>query len=91
MVKQYLKVKYDKPGDAFLAMVHRLDRPVSGIIMYAKTGKAGKRIAKIFFNREIQVLFFVPGFISFGYRLFQTKSLTPSVERQLGNPVFGSN
>jgi len=57
MVKQYLKVKYDKPGDAYLAMVHRLDRPVSGIIMYAKTGKAGKRIAKIFFNREIKKIY----------------------------------
>ncbi len=57
MVKQYLVKKYNKPGDAYLAMVHRLDRPVSGIIMYAKTGKAGKRLAKIFFNREIKKIY----------------------------------
>ena len=39
-IKRYLKEKYNKPGEVFLGVVHRLDRPVSGIVVFAKTSKA---------------------------------------------------
>jgi len=43
-VKEYLKIKYNKPGNAFLGIVQRLDKPVSGIVIFAKTSKAARRI-----------------------------------------------
>lgn len=53
-IKQYLKEKHQKPGNVFLAPVHRLDRPVSGIVLYAKTSKGASRISEQFREREIQ-------------------------------------
>jgi 23S rRNA pseudouridine1911/1915/1917 synthase len=47
-VKGYLKEKYKKPGDVFLGVVHRLDRPVSGVLLFARTSKAADRIARQF-------------------------------------------
>lgn len=46
--KQYLINKYNKPGDAFLGLVHRLDRPVGGVVLFAKTSKAASRISMKF-------------------------------------------
>ncbi|MFI3286942.1 MAG: RNA pseudouridine synthase [Rikenellaceae bacterium] len=43
-VKEYLRVKYNKPGEAFLGVVHRIDRPVSGVVLFAKTSKALTRL-----------------------------------------------
>jgi 23S rRNA pseudouridine1911/1915/1917 synthase len=54
VVAQYLKLKYDKPGEAFIGTVHRLDRPVSGVILYAKTSKALSRLTNMFRLREVQ-------------------------------------
>ena len=45
IVKEYIKDKYSKPGDVFLGVVHRLDRPTSGIIVFAKTSKAAGRLS----------------------------------------------
>ena len=47
-VKQYLKEKYDKPGNVFLGVTHRLDRPVSGLVVFAKTSKALSRLNEMF-------------------------------------------
>ncbi len=47
-VKEYLKEKYQKPGRVFLGVVHRLDRPVSGILLFARTSKAAARLAQQF-------------------------------------------
>ena len=47
-VKQYLKEKYAKPGDVFLGVAHRLDRPVTGVVLFARTTKALTRLAKMF-------------------------------------------
>ena len=47
-VKAYIKEKYAKPGDVFLGTVHRLDRPVSGIVVYARTSKALSRLNEMF-------------------------------------------
>ncbi|WP_350285607.1 RNA pseudouridine synthase [uncultured Croceitalea sp.] len=48
IVKQYLKTKHSKPGNVFLGVVHRLDRPTSGIVVFAKTSKALPRLNKLF-------------------------------------------
>ena len=47
-VKKYIAEKYNKPGDVFLGVVHRLDRPVSGVILYARTSKALERLNEMF-------------------------------------------
>ncbi len=54
VVKEYIKDKYDKPGAVFLGVVHRLDRPTSGIVLFAKTSKALTRLNELFKNRETQ-------------------------------------
>ncbi len=46
MIKEYLKEKYHKPGEAYLGLVHRLDRPVGGVMVYAKTSKAAARLSE---------------------------------------------
>lgn len=52
IVKAYLKEKYNKPGNVFLGVVHRLDRPVSGVVLFAKTSKALPRLNKLFAEHE---------------------------------------
>lgn len=52
IVKEYVKIKYNKPGAVFLGCVHRLDRPVSGVIVFARTSKALERMNELFRNRE---------------------------------------
>jgi 23S rRNA pseudouridine1911/1915/1917 synthase len=52
-VKEYLKEKYNKPGNVFCGVTHRLDRPVSGIVVFAKTSKALTRLNDMFKNKEI--------------------------------------
>ena len=54
LVKQYIKNKYGKPGDVFLGVIHRLDRPVSGVILYARTSKVLIRMNKLFKEHKIQ-------------------------------------
>ena len=54
VVKEYIKEKYSKPGDVFLGVVHRLDRPTSGVVIFAKTSKALERLNASFKNRETQ-------------------------------------
>jgi len=54
MIKDYLKKKYNKPGEAFVGVVHRLDRPVSGITMFARTTKALLRINQMFQKKLIR-------------------------------------
>ena len=53
MVKQYIKEAYAKPGEVFLGVVHRLDRPVSGLVMFARTSKALARLNKMFADGEV--------------------------------------
>ncbi len=53
-VKQYIKKKYEKPGEVFLGTVHRIDRPVSGIVLFARTSKALTRLNELFKTKEIQ-------------------------------------
>ena len=46
LLKSYLKEKYQKPGNVYLGLVHRLDRPVGGVMVFAKTSKAAARLSK---------------------------------------------
>lgn len=52
--KDYLRRKYDKPGEVYLGLLHRLDRPTSGVVLMARTGKAAGRMADLFRRREIE-------------------------------------
>ncbi len=53
-VKQYLKEKYQKPGNVFIGVTHRLDRPVSGLVIFAKTSKALTRLNEMFRTTEVK-------------------------------------
>jgi len=54
MAKDYIGKKYNKPGDVFLGVVHRLDRPVSGVVVFARTSKALERMNALFRNKETE-------------------------------------
>jgi 23S rRNA pseudouridine1911/1915/1917 synthase len=52
LVKDYIKEKYQKPGDVFIGVVHRLDRPVTGVVVLARTSKALERMNRLFRDKE---------------------------------------
>ena len=54
LVKAYLVNTYNKPGEAFLGVIHRIDRPTSGIVLFAKTSKALTRMNAVFSERQVQ-------------------------------------
>lgn len=53
-LKEYIKRKYDKPGNVYLGLVHRLDRPVGGVMVFAKTSKAAARLSKQVAGHELE-------------------------------------
>lgn len=53
-IKSYIKEKYEKPGEVFLGMVHRLDRPAGGLLVFAKTSKAASRLSALIKKREME-------------------------------------
>jgi 23S rRNA pseudouridine1911/1915/1917 synthase len=54
IVKEYIKEKFNKPGNVYLGTVHRLDRPTTGLVIFAKTSKALPRLNKLFFSKGIK-------------------------------------
>lgn len=54
LIKQYLVEKYNKPGDAYVGLVHRLDRPTGGVMIFAKTSKAAERLCEAIRNGEFE-------------------------------------
>ncbi len=54
MIKSYLKEKYNKPGNVFLGLVHRLDRPVGGVMVFAKTSKAASRLSNEIREKRVE-------------------------------------
>ncbi|MBQ9276405.1 MAG: RluA family pseudouridine synthase [Clostridia bacterium] len=58
LLKQYLVEKYNKPGDAYLGLVHRLDRPTGGVMVFAKTSKAASRLSEAIKNGEVDKKYF---------------------------------
>lgn len=71
VVKEYIKDKYNKPGEVFLGVVHRLDRPTTGIVVFARTSKALTRLNELFKNRETQKTY---------WAVVKNKPLEPSAE-----------
>ena len=57
LIKDFLKEKYNKPGNVFCGVVHRLDRPVSGAVMFAKTSKALSRLNQMFKDKDIEKVY----------------------------------
>lgn len=53
-VKAFIKLRYKKPGDVFLGVIHRIDRPVSGVVIFARTSKALTRMNKLFQERKVE-------------------------------------
>lgn len=58
VVKKYLKEKYNKPGNVFLGLLHRLDRPVGGIVLFAKTSKGASRLSARFRERSVEKYYY---------------------------------
>ena len=56
-IKNFIKVRDNKPGNVFLGLVHRIDRPTSGLVIYAKTSKALSRLTQMVKNREIKKMY----------------------------------
>lgn len=57
MTREYIKRKYGKPGKAFLGLVHRLDRPVSGVVLFARTSKAAARLSEQWRTRSVKKVY----------------------------------
>src|SRR3954468_15648432 len=57
LVKRYLKAKYNKPGNVFLGVVHRLDRVVSGVLLFARTSKSAARLSEQFREGSIEKVY----------------------------------
>ncbi len=57
LVKEYLKVKYDKPGNVYLGVPHRLDRPVSGVVVFSRNSKCAARLAEQFAQRQVRKIY----------------------------------
>ncbi|MGD0710437.1 MAG: RNA pseudouridine synthase [Bacteroidales bacterium] len=56
-VKEYIRIKYKKPGNVYLGLVHRIDRPVSGCVIFARTDKALSRMNKLIHDRQISKIY----------------------------------
>ena len=57
MVKKYLKERYHKPGHVYLGIPHRLDRPVSGVVLFARSTKSARRLAEQFRERQVRKVY----------------------------------
>ena len=58
MVKAYVKEKYNKEGEAFIGLVHRLDRPTGGIMVFARNSKSAKRLSEQFSTHEVEKVYY---------------------------------
>lgn len=81
MVKDYLKEKYKKPGNIFLGLVHRLDKPVAGIVLFGKTSKGASRLSEQFRNHTIQKTYH-------GIVVGKPKELKGSIKEQVNKISF---
>lgn len=59
LVKRYIKEKYNKPGEVYLGLVHRLDRPVGGVMVFARTSKAAARLSELVRNKDFKKKYLV--------------------------------
>jgi len=56
-IKEYIKEKYNKPGNVYLGVIHRIDRPVSGVVLFARTSKALSRMNKLIRDKKIEKIY----------------------------------
>ena len=85
MVKEYVKEKYNKPGNVYIGLVHRLDRPTGGIMVFARTSKAASRLSEQFKNGEAEKTYFA---ITKGdLKLKQTKLVNYLLKDEINNKV----
>ena len=56
-IKKFLKKKYNKPGNVFAGVIHRIDRPVSGVVLFAKTSKALERLNQMFQDKDVKKIY----------------------------------
>lgn len=78
IIKQYIKEKYHKPGNVYLGLVHRLDRPVSGIMVFAKTSKAAARLNEQIKKHEFHKKYYA---IVHGYLTNKQGTLEDTIEK----------
>ena len=99
ITKDYIKNKYNKKGNVFLGLVNRIDRPTSGIVIFAKTSKALSRMNEILRNREIQKIYWliisnkfasINGKIEGWFRKNSKQNKSYFFESQVTNSKFGS-
>jgi len=99
ITKDYIKNKYKKKGNAFLGLVNRIDRPTSGIVIFAKTSKALSRMNEILRNREVQKIYWLiisnkfasnNGKIQGWFRKNSKQNKSYFFESQVTNSKFGS-
>lgn len=89
MVKEYIKVKYHKPGNVYLGLVHRLDRPVGGIMVFARSSKAAARLTKAFNEHKITKKYLA---IVHGKMEKDSDELVDKIEKTPdGNSIISSN
>ncbi|MBQ3158228.1 MAG: RluA family pseudouridine synthase [Clostridia bacterium] len=85
MVKEYIKEKYNKPGNVYVGLVHRLDRPTGGIMVFAKTSKAAARLSEQFKNGEAEKTYFAV--VKGNLKLTQTKLVNYLLKDETNNKV----
>ena len=89
MVKEYIKIKYHKPGNVYLGLVHRLDRPVGGIMVFARSSKAAARLTKAFNEHKITKKYLA---IVHGKMEKDTGTLIDKIEKTSdGNSIISDN
>lgn len=84
LLKEYIKIKSNKPGDVFLGLVHRLDRPVSGVMIFAKTSKSASRISEQIREKKVAKKYFA---ITHGALLKKEGKLQTKLLKNAGNIV----
>jgi 23S rRNA pseudouridine1911/1915/1917 synthase len=94
VAKKYLKMKYDKPGNVFLGVVHRLDRPTSGVLAFARTSKALSRMNDLFKEKKVRKTYWAlvstPPHIASG-RLVHWLQRNPKQNKSYAHPEEGPN
>ena len=85
MVKEYVKEKYNKPGNVYIGLVHRLDRPTGGIMVFARTSKAASRLSEQFRNGEAEKTYFA--IVKGNLKLKQTKLVNYLLKDEINNKV----
>lgn len=83
MVKDYVKEKYNKPGNVYVGLVHRLDRPTGGVMVFAKTSKAASRLSEQFKNGEAEKTYYAV--VKGNLKLKQTKLINYLVKDEKNN------